>query len=214
MLLTKLIWATLYCSLISTSKALSLPNSTAPYTSLSLPTPLNWKPSPDAGGGSVIETLYKPYNQYNASSWARFILAECESLAGGTCIGYSELTTGAYNTEQPYRIWWGIVYGAGAKLSLQDFRRDISENDQIQDTVAFVVREAGAGVGATSATNLTVMSTMGTSAPGSTQLSAGGAASSTSAGPGVSTGAADGRLQPYEQVRFGLVLLLGAALMR
>lgn len=101
MLLTKLIRATLYLSLALTSKALSLPNNTTtPYTTLSLPTPLNWKPNPDAAGGSVIETLYKPYNQYNATSWARFILAECESLAGGTCVGYSGQSVSALNPQK------------------------------------------------------------------------------------------------------------------
>lgn len=69
--------------------ALSLENGTVPYNTLALSAPLNWKTKTDAGGGSVIETLYKPYAQYNASGWTRYMLAECESLAGGTCVGYS-----------------------------------------------------------------------------------------------------------------------------
>lgn len=86
-MLSAVVAATFWFSL--TLAALSLDNGTVPYTALSLPDPSNWKTKTNAGGGSLIETLYKPYNQYNASGWTRYMLAECESWGGGTCVGYS-----------------------------------------------------------------------------------------------------------------------------
>lgn len=87
MILSALLACALCFSL--TLVATSPDNGTAPYTALPLPGPLNWKTKTDAGGGSLIETLYKPYDQYNTSGWTRYMLAECESLADGTCVGYS-----------------------------------------------------------------------------------------------------------------------------
>ncbi|KAK5010972.1 hypothetical protein LTR28_006586 [Elasticomyces elasticus] len=128
------ILALILCDILALASAgLPMDNSTSSYTYLSFSSPLNWVPAKLYDPPS-IETFYKPYESYNASGWARYVLAECQSLNGGSCVSYSELTTGAYMTENATRIWWGIVYDASTILTLENFRRDDSENDMIGDT--------------------------------------------------------------------------------
>ncbi|KAK4551579.1 hypothetical protein LTR86_011080 [Recurvomyces mirabilis] len=127
-------------------------NSTSSYIYLSFPNPSNWVPAKLYDPPS-IETFYKPYESYNALEWALYVLAECQSLNGGSCVSYSELTTGAYMTENATRIWWGIVYDASTILTLENFRRDDSENDMVGDTKVAVVKVPQASASTATATS-------------------------------------------------------------
>lgn len=96
------------------------------------------------------------------------------------------------------------------KLGLGDFRRDVSENDQIQDTFALVTRDSGTGTISSTASSMSTgagsMSTTGTSAPSSLH-----AAQSTSVSPATSTGAGY-QTQPNDFVPIGIALLMAAAM--
>ncbi|WPG98651.1 Hypothetical protein R9X50_00144400 [Acrodontium crateriforme] len=172
------------CTCVYSSIALSLANDTGPYTKLAFPPPLNWVLGSLAG--DTISTYYRPNNESTAAAWSQYILDECKRFSCQSCYSHSELTDGAYHTEKPYRVWFGIIYGTKS-LSLSDFHRDDSENSQIKDSVAYVKGNEASSLASTSGASSTmtqsVLSSSETSVPMISSTTNAGAGSTSTSNP-------------------------------
>ncbi|KAF4582259.1 hypothetical protein GQ602_006883 [Ophiocordyceps camponoti-floridani] len=102
------------------------------YKRLDFPGLNNMDPGPRLFPANVIAGFNADYNEYNASSWAEYILAQCRGQFNASCdstISYSAINSGS----PPIRYWFGYVFRGGIPS-----KSDYQKADQVEDTVVYV----------------------------------------------------------------------------
>ncbi|PHH71775.1 hypothetical protein CDD80_5002 [Ophiocordyceps camponoti-rufipedis] len=83
---------------------------------------------------NVIAGFNADYSEYNASSWAKYVLAQCQGQFNASCD--STISLSAINSGTPKtRDWFGYVFRGGVPS-----KSDYHKAEQVEDTVVYIAQ--------------------------------------------------------------------------
>ncbi|PIG83977.1 hypothetical protein AARAC_008634 [Aspergillus arachidicola] len=98
-----------------------------------LPDPKNWVAGRRLFPANVIAGYNAAYDQYDAESWADYVLNKCYGYHDCT----STITFSAINSGTPKdRFWFGYVF-RGGPTTPNDYKRDWNPLSAVEDSIAF-----------------------------------------------------------------------------
>ncbi|KAB5582278.1 hypothetical protein GE09DRAFT_1210928 [Coniochaeta sp. 2T2.1] len=104
------------------------------YERVNFEEPLNWGPGPRLFPAMVVAGFNAPEPEYDAGSWAKYVLNKCKQF-GGACtstISFKAINSGSDGGK----FWFGYVFRGGPTIEWDYIRQD-TVSDSIAYTIVF-----------------------------------------------------------------------------